>query len=67
MFFCAKAWKLQLDVVRPESPRLEAGTVYHKEHQSSVYRARCVRWLGTAFAWIALAAALIWLAIQIWE
>ena len=65
--FCAKAWKLKLDGVRPVSPRLEAGTVYHKEHQSGVHRARRLRGLGITFTWIALAAALIWLAIQIWE
>ena len=65
--FCAKAWKLKRDGVRPVSPRLEAGTAYHKEHRSSVHRAGRLRGLGFALALIALAAALIWLAIQIWE
>ena len=65
--YCAKAWKLKLDGIRPESPRLEAGIAYHREHQSGVHRAQRLRGLGLAFAWIALAAALIWLVIQIWE
>ena len=65
--FCAKSWKLKLDGIRPESPRLEAGTAYHRQHQSGVHRAQRLRGLGIAFTWIALAAALIWLTIQIWE
>lgn len=65
--FCAKAWKLKLDGVRPESPRLEAGTAYHREHQSGVHWAKRLRGIGIAIGWIALAAAVIWLVIQIWE
>jgi hypothetical protein len=65
--FCAKAWKLKLDGIRPESPRLDAGTAYHKAHQSGIHWAQRLRQVGTAVAWIALAAAVIWLVIQIWE
>ena len=65
--FCAKSWKLKLDGVRAESPRLEAGTAYHRKHQSGVHWAQRLRGLGMAFAWIALTATLIWLALRLWE
>lgn len=65
--FCAKAWKLKLDGVRPESPRLEAGTAYHKAHQSGVHWAARLRGVGIASGWIALASAVFWLFIQIWQ
>jgi hypothetical protein len=65
--FCAKAWKMRLDGVRPESPQLEAGTSYHRAHQSGVHWAGHLLGVGIAIGWIALATAVIWLVIQIWE
>lgn len=64
--FCAKAWKLKLDGASPESPRLEAGTAYHRKHQSGVHWAQRLRQLGLTLAWLTLAAAVLWLFSKLW-
>lgn len=64
--FCAKAWKLKRDGARPESPRLESGTTFHREHQAGVHWAGRLRQLGLRLAWLALAAAVLWLVSKLW-
>jgi hypothetical protein len=63
--FCAKAWKLRVEGKRPESPRLQAGTTYHQEHQSALHLAQRIGSVGKWATWLALAMAVIWLVIEI--
>jgi len=64
--FCAKAWKLKIEGARSDSPRLEAGTAFHRRHQSKVTWAHHLRSLGVVIACLALALALIWLGAKLW-
>jgi hypothetical protein len=64
--FCAKAWKLKIEGASPESPRLEAGTAFHRRYQSGVTWARQLRGLGVVAACLAFAIALIWLVTKLW-
>ena len=59
--FCAKAWKLKREGVQPDSPRLQAGTAYHRSHQAGLHWARLLRRLALAVLLLALAVALLWL------
>ncbi|MBI1760474.1 MAG: hypothetical protein HYR56_03465 [Acidobacteria bacterium] len=63
--FCAKAWKLKCEGVVADSPHLDAGTAYHRAHQSHLYLAQRLRRLGLALALLALAATLIWFIIKL--
>lgn len=64
--FCAKAWQLKLEGARPDSQRLAAGTDYHRAHQSGVHWTLRLRQWGVRLAWLAIAAAVLWLISELW-
>ncbi len=61
--FCAKAWQLQCEGVEADSPHLEPGTAFHRQHGRQISFATRLRQVG----WIGVVLALLLLIILLWK
>ena len=61
--FCAKAWQLQREGVEADSPHLEPGTAFHRQHGRQISFATRLRQVG----WIGVVLALLLLIILLWK
>ncbi|HYE12986.1 MAG TPA: hypothetical protein VD968_00940 [Pyrinomonadaceae bacterium] len=67
--FCARAWRLRVDGVKPTSggEAREAGTRWHRSHGRTVRRAKRLRALASLLFFLALALAAFALLLRVWR
>lgn len=61
--FCAKAWQLKREGNEPDSPHLEAGVTFHRQHGQQLTFARTLQRVG----WALIALALLFLLVLLWR
>ncbi len=61
--FCAKAWQLKRDGNEPDSPQLETGTAFHRQHGKQLSWASKLRRAG----WVLAGLALLLLGLLLWS
>ncbi len=61
--FCAKAWQLKREGNAPESPHLEPGTAFHRQHGRQLTFARKLQRAG----WVLVGLAMLLLMLLLWN
>lgn len=61
--FCAKAWQLKREGHAPESPHLEPGVAFHRQHGKQLTFARKLQRVG----WVLVGLALSLLVLLLWN
>ncbi|MBS1812210.1 MAG: hypothetical protein JST84_28860 [Acidobacteria bacterium] len=52
--FCAKAWQIKREGNEPDSPHLEPGSAFHRQHGRQLTFARKLQRMGWGFVGLAL-------------
>lgn len=60
--FCAKAWQLKREGNEPDSPHLEPGVAFHRQHGKQLTFARKLQRAG----WVLVGLALLLLGLLLW-
>lgn len=60
--FCAKAWQLKREGNEPDSPHLEPGIAFHRQHGNQLRFARKLQRAG----WVLVGVALLLLGLLLW-
>lgn len=61
--FCAKAWRLKREGNEPDSPHLESGTAFHRQHGQGLTFARKLQRAG----WALIGLVLLILLVLLWR
>lgn len=61
--FCAKAWQLKREGHEPDSPHLEPGIAFHRQHGKQLTFARKLQRVG----WVLVGVALLLLGLLWWN
>ncbi len=61
--FCAKAWQLKREGHEPDSPQLEAGIAFHRQHGKQLTFASKLQRAG----WVLVGLALLLLVLLLWN
>ena len=61
--FCAKAWQLKREGHEPDSPHLEPGIAFHRQHGKQLMFAQKLRRMG----WVLVGVAVLLLVLLLWN